>query len=97
MERLSIIDDEDEFRKVESMANGELCRDMMRDIREGEQTWKFPHYMAVLYLENIRPLIEVGRNTLSVKITGIMILERSSTWFGIELHRLRNGCFVEKA
>jgi hypothetical protein len=68
MEKLPISDEEDDLRKVESMANEKHRSDMLRDIKEKNRLVKKCTYCeALLYLQNVRPLIEVGRNTLSVK------------------------------
>jgi len=68
MEKLPISDEEDDLRKVESMANEKHRSDMLREIKEKNRLVKKCTYCeALLYLQNVRPLIEVGRNTLSVK------------------------------
>ena len=65
-EKLSIEDDEDELRQVESLANDEVRKDTMREIEKENRVLK-RYTWTMLHSENITPLIEVGWKTVSVK------------------------------
>jgi len=72
IEKLSIDNDDDKedgkLRKVESMAKDELRVDTIRKIEKENRLVKIcTYHMVMLYLKNITPLIEVGKDSFSVK------------------------------